>query len=117
SRVQGTGREVMRALRRGALFAAMAGLFGPGACNVFRTVERCNDSADCPPSYVCDLEGRFCLKLESDVDATDAQDTATDASAEADAPPDLDAPADVDADVDDLDAAPPPCDLTAPFGE
>jgi hypothetical protein len=80
-----------------AIVAACAA--SPLACNAFASLDRCTSDAQCPSGTTCDPEGRFCLKV---VFAE---------AAVPDAAPDV-----VVEDVVVVDAPPPPCDLTKPFG-
>lgn len=95
-------------------------LFGGAAavaCNVLRTVDRCKVDADCAAGFSCDPEGRYCFDRRATLPKGDPDaevPSARDANASFDAPTDADADA---SDRGPVDAGPPPCDLSAPFGD
>lgn len=80
-----------------ALVVPLAGL---ATCNVFTSLQRCDDDGDCGEGARCDVRGRYCVRPEPD--AGDGLDAGPDVGADAQ-----------DGAVDG--AADAPCDLRAPF--
>jgi hypothetical protein len=94
-------------VRRRAIAALLlsSGVLTPIGCNVFRSVDRCAVDAECAEGFVCDKEGRYCFDPREPRPGVEASAEGGDSSV-------LDAPGD-----NVVEVPPPPCDLTAPYGD